>query len=118
MIPPTYKAMRERNPKVGLKADFVEGMRDHSNALEAMLIYMQGTWDDLVENDEIKEALASGIATQPELLAAGYNSNPLKLPRYIRAGGDGWRTLIPEETKMYLRIYAAVERASDFRDRS
>jgi len=118
MIPPTYKAIRERNPSVGLKADFVEGMRDHSNALQAMLLYMQDTWDTLVENEEVVEALRTGLATQPELLAAGYNSNPYKLPKYIGRGGAGWRSLIPEETKMYLRIYSAVERSLDFDDRS
>ncbi|HYH84192.1 MAG TPA: hypothetical protein VEX60_01850 [Pyrinomonadaceae bacterium] len=118
MIPPTYKAVREMHPAVGLRADFVEGMRDHSNALEAMLLYMQDTWDDLLKSDDVAAALAAGVATQPELLAAGYNSNPTRLPKYLRKGGDGWRALIPEETKMYLRIYSAVEGASDFKNRS
>jgi hypothetical protein len=118
MIPPTYQAMRERHPKVELKADFVEGMRDHSNALEAMLLYMQDTWDTLVRSDDVAAALSSGQATQPELLAAGYNSNPVRLPKYLREGRTNWRTLIPEETKMYLRIYTAVEGAVDFKNRS
>jgi hypothetical protein len=118
MIPQTYKAIREQHPSVGLKADFVEGMRDHSNALEAMLLYMQGTWDTLVKSDEVTKALDTGLATQAELLAAGYNSNPLRLPKYLREGGAGWRGLIPEETKMYLRIYAAVDGEMDFRKRA
>ncbi len=118
MIPPTYKAIQERNPAIGLKADFVEGMRDHSNALQAMLLYMQDTWDTLLENEEVRDALRTGLATQPELLAAGYNSNPYRLPKYLSRGGSGWRTLIPEETKMYLRIYAAVEQTLEFDDRS
>jgi hypothetical protein len=118
MIPPTYKAMRERHASVGLKEDFVEGMRDHGNALEAMLLYMQDTWDDLLKKEEVRAALATGQATQPELLAAGYNSNPMKLPKYLRQGGSAWRTLIPEETKMYLRIYASIEEHMDFNDRA
>jgi hypothetical protein len=118
MIPPTYKGVREQHPRVGLKEDFVEGMRDHSNALQAMLLYMQDTWDTLVENEEVTAALRDGLATQPELLAAGYNSNPYRLPKYIARGGSAWRTLIPEETKMYLRIYAAVESTLEFKDRS
>ncbi|HLM57110.1 MAG TPA: hypothetical protein VK422_13425 [Pyrinomonadaceae bacterium] len=118
MIPPTYKGVREQHPRVGLKEDFVEGMRDHSNALQAMLLYMQDTWDVLLKSEEVKAALRDRIATQPELLAAGYNSNPYKLPKYIARGGSAWRTLIPEETKMYLRIYAAVERTLEFKDRS
>jgi hypothetical protein len=118
MIPPTYEAIREQYPAAELKADFVEGMRDHANASRAMLLYMQNTWDYLRKQDEVTAALASGQATQPELLAAGYNSNPRKLPGYLSRGGADWRTLIPEETKMYLRIYAAVESNVDFDGRS
>ena len=118
MIPPTYKAIREQHPSARLREDFVEGMRDHSNALEAMLLYMQDTWDYLSKQEEVSAALATGQATQPELLAAGYNSNPRRLPKYLREGGDGWRALIPEETKMYLRIYSSVEQSVDFKNRS
>lgn len=118
MIPPTYKAVREQHPAADLREDFVEGMRDHSNALEAMLLYMQDTWDYLSKQEEVTDALASGKATQAELLAAGYNSNPRKLPNYLSKGGDEWRTLIPEETKMYLRIYSSVEQNIDFKNRS
>jgi hypothetical protein len=118
MIPPTYYAIREQFPRAGLKADFVEGMRDHENATLAMLLYMQDTWDYLKKQDEVEAAMGAGLATQAELLAAGYNSNPRKLPGYLSRGGAAWRTLIPEETKMYLRIYSAVEANLDFAPRS
>lgn len=118
MIPKTYKAVREQHPAANLREDFVEGMRDHSNALDAMLLYMQDTWDYLSKQEEVTTALASGRATQAELLAAGYNSNPRKLPNYLNKGGEGWRTLIPDETKMYLRIYSSVEQSVDFKNRS
>ena len=117
MIPPTYKAIREHHPEVGLREDFVEGMRDHENALKAMLLYMQDTWDGLLKREQVRGALATGLATQPELLAAGYNSNPARLHKYIERGGAGWRGLIPEETQMYLRIYASVEKKVSFRKR-
>ncbi len=117
MIPPTYKAIREHHPEVGLREDFVEGMRDHDNALKAMLLYMQDTWDNLLKKEQVRDALATGLATQPELLAAGYNSNPLRLHKYLERGGAGWRTLIPEETQMYLRIYASVEQHVEFKKR-
>lgn len=118
MIPPTYEGTREQHPRAALKADFVEGMRDHANATQAMLLYMQDTWDYLKKQEEVTAALEGGLATQAELLAAGYNSNPMRLPKYLARGGSAWRTLIPEETKMYLRIYAAVEVNVDFKDRS
>lgn len=109
MIPWAYNLERTRHPGVGLIPDFVTGMRNHGNALQAMLLYMHDTWNDLTANDEVKYALNAKIATPSELLAAGYNSNAAKLPLYLRRGGDGWRTLIPRETQMYLQIYKSFE---------
>src|SRR5215213_301243 len=109
MIPWAYNLERSRHPGVGLIPDFVTGMRNHSNALQAMLLYMHDTWNDLTANDEVKYALGAKIATPSELLAAGYNSNAAKLPLYLKRGGDGWRTLIPRETQMYLQIYKSFE---------
>ena len=109
MIPWAYNLVRSRHPGVGLIPDFVTGMRNHANALQAMLLYMHDTWNDLTANDEVKYALGAKLATPSELLAAGYNSNAAKLPGYLKRGGDGWRTLIPRETQMYLQIYKSFE---------
>ena len=114
MIPRTYEGIRQQHPAVPLQADFVSGMRDHANALQAMLLYMNDTWNKLEESSEVQDALRSGTATKPELLAAGYNSNPLRLPQYLRNGGADWRTLIPAETQMYLAIYSEVDRNIKF----
>jgi hypothetical protein len=117
MIPPTYQLVRQTHPGVGLNPDFVVGMRNHGNALEAMLLYMQDTWNDLALNQEVLDALANKTATRAELAAAGYNSNPARLPLYLRRGGAGWRTLIPRETQMYLQIYSSVEGLVPFKNR-
>jgi hypothetical protein len=109
MIPWAYNLMRQRHPGAGLIPDFVTGMRNHGNALQAMLLYMNDTWNDLTANQEVQYALNAKLATPPELLAAGYNSNAAKLPGYIRRGGSGWRSLIPRETQVYLQIYKAVD---------
>ena len=109
MIPWAYNLERTRHPGVGLIPDFVVGMRNHGNALQAMLLYMHDTWNDLTANDEVKYALSAKVATPSELLAAGYNSNAAKLPGYLKRGGGGWRTLIPRETQMYLQIYKSFE---------
>jgi hypothetical protein len=109
MIPWAYNLERTRYPGVGLIPDFVTAMRTHSNALQAMLLYMNDTWNELNANDEVKAALEAKIATPSELLAAGYNSNAAKLPGYLKRGGDSWRTLIPRETQMYLQIYKSFE---------
>ena len=109
MIPWAYNLERTRYPGVGLIPDFVTGMRNHGNALQAMLLYMHDTWNELSANDEVQSALSAKTATPSELLAAGYNSNAAKLPSYLKRGGDGWRTLIPRETQMYLQIYKSFE---------
>jgi len=109
MIPWAYNLIRQRHPGVGLIPDFVTGMRNHANALQAMLLYMQDTWNDLTANEDIKYALNAKLATTPELLAAAYNSNAAKLPGYIKRGNEDWRLLIPRETQMYLQIYKSFE---------
>lgn len=109
MIPSTYQMMRSRYPGVGLMPDFVEGMRNHVNATEAMLLYMQMTWNDLNSSPTVSDAMTSGIATQEQLMAAGYNSNPAKLAGYINRGGGDWTSLIPRETKIYLQILESLE---------
>jgi hypothetical protein len=109
MIPWAYNLQRQRYPGVGLIPDFVVGMRNHGNALQAMLLYMQDTWNQLVSSEDVQSALNSKIATPSELLAAGYNSNSAKLPGYIRRGGAEWKVLIPRETQMYLQIYKSFE---------
>jgi hypothetical protein len=110
MIPSTYYMVRTKFYSVGLIPDFVEGMRNHPNAAQAMLLYMQMTWNDIGSRETVINALADGYATQAEIMAAGYNSNPARLPIYIKRGGRGWRTLIPKETKIYLQIYSSLER--------
>ena len=109
MIPWAYNLERQRHPSVGLMPDFVAGMRNHANALQAMLLYLQDTWNDLAAREDVRSALETKIATPAEVIAAGYNSNAAKLPLYIRRGGAGWRSLIPRETQVYLQIYRTFE---------
>lgn len=111
MIPSTYRMIRARYPSAALVPDFVDGMRNHVNAAQAMLLYMQMTWNDLSASPTVVEAMRSGIATQEQLMSAGYNSNPARLPKYIARGGAGWTSLIPRETQIYLQIYSSLERA-------
>ena len=118
MIPWAYNLMKQRHPGVGLTPDFVTGMRNHGNALQAMLLYMQDTWNDLAANEEVQYALNAKLATQPELLAAGYNSNAARLPGYLKRGGSSWRVLIPRETQMYLQIYKNFEALVPIKPRS
>ena len=108
MIPSTYRMVRTRYYQIPLMPDFVEGMRNHGNAAQAMLLYMQMTWNDLISNPTVYEAVQNKIATPAELMSAGYNSNPAKLPAYIKRGGANWRNLIPRETQIYLQVNASM----------
>ncbi|MEO5859155.1 MAG: hypothetical protein ABIR33_09430 [Pyrinomonadaceae bacterium] len=110
MIPSTYRMVRSWHPNITLTPDFVEGMRNHVNAAQAMLLYMNRTWSDLIASPTVMDAYMSGIATQEQLMAAGYNSNPAKIAGYIKRGGENWTGLIPRETKIYLQIYDSIER--------
>lgn len=118
MIPSTYQMIRRMHPGIGLNPDFVYGMRNHGNALEAMLLYMNDTWKLLAADVDVDYALKAKIATQPELMAAGYNSNPARLPGYINRGGAAWRTLIPRETQIYLQIYKSLDSLIPMKPRS
>jgi hypothetical protein len=68
------------------------------------------TWDDLISRETIYNAIENGVARPVELMSAGYNSNPSKLPGYIKRGGNNWRNLIPRETQIYLQINASLDR--------
>ncbi len=111
MIPSTYRMVRSLFPNAGLMPDFVEGMRNHVNASQAMLLYMQMTWNDLIANPTVYNAVQTGIASQEHLMATGYNSNPAKIPGYLNRAGADWANLIPRETKIYLQIWDSLERA-------
>ena len=118
MIPSTYQMIRRLHPGAGLNPDFVLGMRNHGNALEAMLLYMYDVWNTLNSDPDVTFALGAKWATVADLMAAGYNSNPARLPLYIRRAGASWRTLIPAETQMYLQIYRSVESFIPMKSRS
>jgi hypothetical protein len=117
MIPSTYQMIRRLHPGVGLNPDFVLGMRNHGNALEAMLLYMYDVWNNLMSNEDVSYALSAKWATPADLMAAGYNSNPARLPLYIKRAGASWRTQIPAETQMYLQIYRSVDSLAPMKSR-
>src|SRR5437016_13466700 len=73
------------------------------------------TWSYLQKREEVQTALRNGTASKAELLAAGYNSNPMRLPLYLKNGGAGWHALIPAETQMYLAIYSSVDSNVQFK---
>src|SRR5204862_6842451 len=100
------------------EAELLSGMLENANALKAMLLYTNEWWNKLQQSSDVQDALRNGTATKPKLLAAGYNSNPLRLPAYLKNGGNSWRMLIPAETQMYLNIYSSVDRNVQFKKKA
>src|SRR6266536_2017848 len=60
MIPRTYNGIKQQHKNVSLNSEFVSGLRDHANALEAMLLYINDTWSYLQKQDEVQNALRNG----------------------------------------------------------
>lgn len=108
MIPSTYKEVRNAFPQISLIADFEEAMTDHHNAAKAMLLYLKRYHSFFLEKEQVIEAIKNGIATEEELMAAGYNSNPVNVPRRL-SYGKYWKYYLPKETKVYLSILHALD---------
>ncbi len=90
--------------------------RDSKVFSETLSLYAlnQGDTFRYSVSSEVQDALRSGTASKAELLVAGYNSNPFRLPLYLSRGGAQWRALIPAETQLYLEIYGSVDRNVGF----
>src|SRR2546428_5228012 len=93
MIPRTYEGIRQQHPGIDLVTDFVSGMRNHADALEAMLLYINDTWSYLQKQQEVQDALRGGFSSMSELLAAGYNTDALRLSLYLNNGSSGGWTV-------------------------
>lgn len=120
MISSTYREMKNSFPQVDWISDFEQAMMTHENAAKAMLLYLNRYYQFFSNNDSVASAWENGIATEEEIMAAGYNSNPVKVPRTL-SRGEYWRSSLPQETQIYLSILRSldnsvtVEPPSDYR---
>jgi hypothetical protein len=103
MIPSTYREIRYSFPQVNLVDGFEPGMINHTNAATAMLLYLRRYSQYFLEQDIVQNALQTKLATTEELMAAGYNSNPVRVPGKLSHGSD-WKYALPQETQVYLSI--------------
>ena len=102
MIAPTYAFLRRRYPTVGLNPDFVAGMRNHGNALEAMCstsatrerFNRTRTWRSE------RHSLARRASDR-----AGYNSHPAR-PALTSTRRPSWRKS-SRARRRYLQIIGA-----------
>lgn len=109
MIPSTYKMVRQRYPNANLGESFTASMADHAQAMKAMLLYIEMTYQYFQNNSIVAQAMDTTLARVNDLMAAGYNSNPARIPGYIDRGHTAWTRLLPRETNIYLSILHTLE---------
>ncbi|MFY9222059.1 MAG: hypothetical protein WAQ98_05300 [Blastocatellia bacterium] len=108
MISSTYREMKNSFPQVDWISDFEQAMMTHENAAKAMLLYLNRYYQFFSSNDTVANAWENQIATEEEIMAAGYNSNPVKVPRTL-SQGEYWRRSLPQETQIYLSILRSLD---------
>lgn len=108
MIPKTYREISSAFPEVDWIGNFEEAMMNHPNASKAMLLYLNRYYTFFLSHDSVDEAVEKGFATEEELMAAGYNSNPVRVPPTL-AKGAYWKRSLPQETQIYLSILRSLD---------
>lgn len=108
MIPRTYREIKDSFPQVDWINNFESAMMTHENAAKAMLLYLNRYYEFFSSNSAVNEALENKFATEEEIMAAGYNSNPVKVPRAL-SQGEYWKRNLPQETQIYLAILGSVD---------
>jgi hypothetical protein len=106
LIPDTYRRLRAKYPKAGLKEDFVSGCIDHVNAAKASLLLFNSDLADLPR--EQLSAMKQNGRAMGKYLAAAYNCGSGKVQKSARVCGDKWTCRLPEETKIYLKKFDVV----------
>jgi hypothetical protein len=71
LVPDTYKRLRDKYPRAGLKKDFVSGCTDHLNAAKASLLLFDSDLADLPK--ERLSAIRRDARAAGKYLAAAYN---------------------------------------------
>ncbi|MEW6732962.1 MAG: hypothetical protein AB1489_16675 [Acidobacteriota bacterium] len=108
MISSTYREIKNSFPQVNWVSDFEAGMINHANAAKAMLLYLNRYGEYFLGQERVQSALEAGWATEQELMAAGYNSNPIRVPGKL-THGENWKYALPSETQTYLRILHSLD---------
>lgn len=94
-MPSTYASLVKRRKDIKLKTDFVEGMRDHVNAVKAMY----GLLDDYLST--VKTLTGPAFVTDYafDYAAAAYNGGPVKVARAANNYGHSWHLVQPDSYK-------------------
>jgi hypothetical protein len=87
-IPSTYKLMVIKRPDLELIPDFVKGMADHKNAIEAEAAYLDMILADLPQS--VRDTYLQDKGAAAEYIAAGYNGGSVRVKKAIKVWGDAW----------------------------
>ncbi len=117
-IAPTYRSMIAQYPEAKLIKNYMLGMADHVNAIEAMVLFFDShkkTIGTAINQPEIIKEL--GITE--EMLAAAYNGGPTRVVRSLNKYGLAWfsaqsdiapkKTIFPAETLQYISKFSAIK---------
>jgi hypothetical protein len=94
-MPATYASLVQRRTELHLMPDFVEGMRNHVNAVKAMY----GLLDDYGSTVKTLTKAAYVPNYAFDYAAAAYNGGPVKVARAANNYGHSWNALQPDTYK-------------------
>jgi len=108
-IEPTYNSMVTLYPDARLITDYELGMADHTNAIKAMVLFLDSHKSMLQGSIYNEEGLQNGITN--EMLAATYNGGPSRAIRSVNAEGADWEysDIYREETSRYIQKYKKID---------
>jgi hypothetical protein len=110
-IPTTYREVREMYPEAKIAKDFLEGMRDHRNAVMIQYCFIDHALSK-VDPDALKE-LAKDDEELGAYLAAAYNHGQNGAAKALAAHGEDWDEPgngIGEGSLLYVDEFRAVYR--------
>lgn len=124
-IKSTYKSTVSSYPKAGLMKDFSLGMADHTNAIEAMILFFDSRKKEIADKVKRKDILNS-LGITEEMLAAAYNGGGGKVASSVNKFGmawissqldlPSWKRIFKAETIDYVKKFQSVKSLNLFAD--
>ncbi len=88
-IPSTYKFIRGRYPEAELETDFITGMQDHENAVEAAVLLADHNLTQLSKDH--RQYMLENNDDLAEYVAASYNTGASRVVKALAYRGANWQ---------------------------
>ena len=116
-IKSTYRHMVQEYPAAKLNKDYILGMADHTNAMQAMVLFFDIHRKEL-ENKIQKKEVVKQLGITEEMLAAAYNGGPGRVVKSVNKFGLAWlsqqfdlpkaKRVFRKETLNYLKKFQSI----------